>query len=140
MDEVGQYITELAALWGANTIVLEMPWEQFSGFDDPDMIREINLTTSLFLATRPTGIKLGLVGVANQGFTTRPESMKACYPLPGNHFGEFNADYPQVRVFNMNVFFLYFFLFCFSGQGVQYESEDVRGQSKKKLPSFARFR
>ena len=62
-----RYIEELACLWGANTVMLEMPWEQFSGFDDPTMVREINLTASLFLATKKAGLNVGLVGVANQG-------------------------------------------------------------------------
>ena len=95
LAKVQEYVEDLA-LWGANTMALVMPWEEFSSFDDPAMVRQINMTTTLFKAAKQTGLGVGLVAAANQGFSSRPERIKACYPLPGNHFGEFNAHMPQV--------------------------------------------
>jgi hypothetical protein len=96
LEKVAEYIEDLSFLWGANTVVLEMPWEEYSGFDDPGMLREINITTALFAMAKTAGLQIGLVSCSNQGFTTRAKNLSACYPLPGNHFGEFNADDPQV--------------------------------------------
>jgi hypothetical protein len=66
------YIEDLACIWGANSIVLEMPWEEFTGFADAAMLRQINTTAAILRGVQGTGLMLGFVGVANQGFTTRP--------------------------------------------------------------------
>ena len=95
IEKVKEYIEDLA-LWGANTVALVMPWEEFSSFEDPMMVQQINMTATLFRVAQETGMGVGLVAAANQGFKSRPESIKACYPLPDGHFGEFNARMPQV--------------------------------------------
>jgi hypothetical protein len=96
LTKVAEYIEDLSFLWGANTVILEIPWEEYTGFDDPGMVHQINMTSAIFRASRAAGLMIGLVGVANQGFKTRPKTMAACYPLPLSHFGEFNALDPQV--------------------------------------------
>ena len=95
IEQVQEYIEDLA-LWGANTVALVMPWEEFASFEDPTMVRQIKMMSSLYRAAQETGLGVGLVAASNQGFTTRPESIKACYPLPNDHFGEFNSGDPQV--------------------------------------------
>ena len=95
IERVREYIEDLA-LWGANTVTLIMPFEEFASFSDPAMVKQISMTSALFKAAQETGLGVGLVTAPNQGFTTRPENIKACFPLSDNHFGEFNSILPQV--------------------------------------------
>ena len=97
IDEVQTYIEDLA-LWGANTVTLVLPWEEFDSFSDPKMVQQLQMMVKLFTVAQGTGLSVGLVAAANQGFRTRPQNIEACYPLPNDHFGEFNAKMPQVSV------------------------------------------
>lgn len=97
IEEVQTYIQDLA-LWGANTVTLVLPWEEFDSFSDPKLKQQLKMMVKLFKVAQETGLNVGLVAASNQGFNSRPQNIKACYPLPDDHFGEFNAGMPQVSV------------------------------------------
>lgn len=97
IDEVQTYIEDLA-LWGANTMTLVLPWEEFDSFSDPKLVKQLKMMYRLFKVAQETGLSIGLVAASNQGFRTRRQNIKACYPLPDDHFGEFNVGMPQVSV------------------------------------------
>jgi hypothetical protein len=60
IEKVQEYIEDLA-LWGANTMALVMPWEEFESFTDPLMVRQINMTATLFRVAQETGLEVGSV-------------------------------------------------------------------------------
>ena len=97
-EHVREYIEDLSCLWGANTVALVMPWEEFAGFGDRAMVRQISMMSSLYKYAQETGLGVGLVAAPNQGFKTRPNNIKACFPLPGNHLGS-AAEFWGLRMF-----------------------------------------
>ena len=75
-EEVSAYIEELA-LWGANTVIVHFPTWSFTGFDDPEALRNLEQTQRLLRAAKAIGMKAGLVQCPNQRFTTAPQAMRA---------------------------------------------------------------
>jgi hypothetical protein len=47
LAQVREYIEDLA-LWGANTVALIMPWEEYQSFEDPLMVEQIAMLVALF--------------------------------------------------------------------------------------------
>jgi hypothetical protein len=72
--KVGAYVEDLG-LWGLNTVLVIVPQEQFTGIDDPSLIALFGLLNTIFASAKAVGIKVGLIHVVNQGYSTRPASI-----------------------------------------------------------------
>ena len=68
------YIEDLA-LWGLNTVVVTIPVQQFAGFADPSFAALAALLRTLFASAAGVGLRVGLIHVVNQGFSTRPQNI-----------------------------------------------------------------
>lgn len=71
---VEAYVEDLA-LWGMNTLLVTIPMQQFSGFDDPAFAELRALLRSIFASAQAAGVAVGLIHVPNQGFSTRPSNI-----------------------------------------------------------------
>ena len=68
------YIEDLA-LWGLNSLVVTIPVQQFSSFSDPSFAALAALLRTLFASATAVGLRVGLIHVVNQGFSTRPANV-----------------------------------------------------------------
>ena len=75
------------SLWGANTVILAFPWQDFTGFDDPNLKALMDKQASLYRAAQSVGLAVGIIS-SNQGMQSRPENISACtdYHTELDHF------------------------------------------------------
>ena len=93
IEEVERYIEELA-LWGCNTLMVWFDMHHYTGIDDPEAIAMIRRLRRLLSAARSVGMSGGLVGLANEAYSTTPEAVRADWTAghdgyhtgPGGHY------------------------------------------------------
>ncbi len=79
-DELQRYVEELA-LWGVNAVVISFPPWQYASFDDPAARANLERIRLTMRAAKRAGMRVGLLGTANQGFKTAPPELLA-QPYP----------------------------------------------------------
>lgn len=75
-EEVVRYIEELV-LWGYNHLQVWFDMHHFSGPHDPAAIKMRQRLASFLRAANRVGMKAGLTMLANEGYSTTPEHLKA---------------------------------------------------------------
>ena len=73
-DRVAAYVEDLA-LWGLNTVLVTIPLQQFTGLADPALAALLSLQHTIFASSKAVGLRVGLILVPNQGFSTRASSI-----------------------------------------------------------------
>lgn len=75
-EEVVRYIEELS-LWGYNHLQVWFDMHHFTGPDDPEAIKMRNRLATFLRAGKRVGMKTGLTMLANEGYSTTPEHLRA---------------------------------------------------------------
>ena len=85
--EAVKEVMEDLSLWGANTVILAFPWQDFTGFDDPNLKALMDKQASLYRAAQSVGLAVGIIS-SNQGMQSRPDNISACtdYHTKLDHF------------------------------------------------------
>ena len=75
-EEIIRYLEELA-LWGSEMIRVWFDFHHYSGLDDPDA-QDFLARLELIVSTgKYLGMKIGYIGLANEGYNTTPDSVRA---------------------------------------------------------------
>jgi len=74
--EVNRYIEELA-LWGYNRLIVWFDMHHFTGIDDPKARLHLDRLRSFHQAARNVGMKVGLILLANEAYSTSPANLRA---------------------------------------------------------------
>lgn len=75
-EEVVRYIEELA-LWGYNHLQVWFDMHHFTSADDPEAIKMRKRLARFLRAGKSVGMKSGLTMLANEGYSTTPEHLRA---------------------------------------------------------------
>ncbi len=89
-EEVIKYLEDLA-LWGFNTCVVHFPTWQFKDLTDSDAVIWLRNIKIFFRAAHKMGIRIGLIQVPNQGFSSTPDELRGVQ-VPGNRRGNFGVN------------------------------------------------
>lgn len=76
ISEVQRYVEEMA-LWGYNSFSAWFDMHHYTGIDDPKAVQMISRLRMIFETARNSGMKLYIGGLANEGFSSTPEMLKA---------------------------------------------------------------
>lgn len=74
--EVERYVEELA-LWGYNRLLVWFDRHSYEGIGDPAAQRMLQRLAALLRAGRAMGMQTGVTMLANEGYRTTPDSLKA---------------------------------------------------------------
>ena len=74
--EVERYVEELA-LWGYNCLTVWFDMHHFTGIDDPAATAMLERLRAMLRAAQGVGMGLGLLALANEGYSTTPEHLRA---------------------------------------------------------------
>ena len=85
LPEAERYIEELA-LWGYNALIVWFNMHHYRGIDDPAAQRMLERLRQLLKAARRIGMGAGIVVLANEGYRTTPEALRAM-PTGRSHYG-----------------------------------------------------
>ena len=85
LEEVCRYVEDLA-LWGSRFLRVWFDFHHYTGIDDPKAQPMLERLETVLTAGKELGMKLGFVSLANEGYSTTPDSMKAeWWPQNGYH-------------------------------------------------------
>ena len=76
IEEVKTYIEDLA-LWGYNSLMVWFDMHHFTGIDDPAAQAMLDRLASLLKLGQQVGMTSGIGVLANEGYKTTPEAMRA---------------------------------------------------------------
>lgn len=76
IDEVVKYIEELA-LWGYNSLQVWFDMHHYTGIDDIEAQKMQERLAALLIAGKSVGMKTGLTMLANEGYKTSPQNLRA---------------------------------------------------------------
>ena len=76
LDEVRQYVEELA-LWGYNGLQVWFDMHHYTGIDDPAAVAMLDRLSEILRACEAAGMRSGLTMLANEGYATTPEELRA---------------------------------------------------------------
>jgi hypothetical protein len=74
--EVERYVEDLA-LWGYNYLAVWFDMHHFAGIDDPAAVAMLARLRSILRAAQGVGMRLSLLMLANEGYHTTPEALRA---------------------------------------------------------------
>ena len=83
--EVQRYVEELA-LYGCNCLSVWFDLHHFAGIDDPDAQEMIRRLRDILEAANAAGMGASLTLLANEGFTTTPDALKATNAAQNGYF------------------------------------------------------
>ena len=75
IEKVQRYVEELA-LWGYNALAVWFDMHHFTGMDDPDAVEMVSRLRSILETARASGMKTGMIMLADEGFSTTPDKLK----------------------------------------------------------------
>lgn len=76
LEEVTKYVEELA-MWGYNSLDVWYDMHHFTGIDDPAAVANIKRLAAILKAGRAVGMSSGLTTLANEGYSTTPQELRA---------------------------------------------------------------
>lgn len=94
IEEVVRYVEELA-LWGCNALAVWFDMHHYSGMDDPAARKMVSRLHAILAAAQRVGIRPGLLGLANEAYSTTPAELRATnakgqngyFASPGGFYG-----------------------------------------------------
>ncbi len=92
VDEIIRYVEDLA-LWGASMIRVWFDFHHYTGIDDPraqPMLERLDLILS---TGRFLGMKTGYVSLANEGYSTTPDEVRAEWWVQNGYHAEPRGHY-----------------------------------------------
>jgi hypothetical protein len=96
LEEIEAYIQELA-LWGYNALIVWLDLHHYTGIDDPAAVAMIARLKAMLAAANRIGLGAGLLFLANEGYATSPEALRADWRDGQNGYFRWLAHY-QVEV------------------------------------------
>lgn len=97
LEKIKEYIEELA-LWGYNGLVVWFDMHHFTGINDPKAQEMLDRLAFLLRKGKKVGMDSALTLLANEGYSTTPESLKATPPLQLKVRGRFGVEICPSRV------------------------------------------
>lgn len=76
IEEVRRYVEELA-LWGYNGLQVWFDMHHYAGIDDPAAVAMLDRLSEILRAGEAAGMRSGLTMLANEGYSTTPEALRA---------------------------------------------------------------
>lgn len=86
VEEVERYVEDLA-LWGYNGLQVWFDMHHYTGIDDPEAVAMMDRLAAILRAGEAVGMRSGLTMLANEGYKTTPESLKASKISWTAHYG-----------------------------------------------------
>jgi len=86
LEEVERYVEDLA-LWGYNGLQVWFDMHHYKGIDDPEAVKMMDRLAAILRAGEAVGMRSGLTMLANEGYNTTPEALKASKISWTAHFG-----------------------------------------------------
>mgnify|MGYP002853904442 CR=1 FL=1 len=86
IEEVEKYVEDLA-LWGYNGLQVWFDMHHYAGIDDPEAIEMMDRLAAILRAGEAVGMRSGLTMLANEGYNTTPEELKASKISWTAHYG-----------------------------------------------------
>jgi len=97
LPEVLRYVEELA-LWGFNTLNVWFDMHHYTGMDDPEAMRMVERLRGILLKAQEAGMSPCIGGIANEGFSTTPEELKADWRAGQNGYHSEPVGHYHVEV------------------------------------------
>jgi hypothetical protein len=97
IEDVKRYVEDLS-LWGVNNLMVWFATENFNGIADPNAQAKLDRLSGIMKAAQNLGVKVSVVGVANEGYADSPANLKAEDSTVG-HAGYYTANGP--RIYNL---------------------------------------
>lgn len=91
VKKVTEYIRELA-LWGYNGLIVWFDMHHYTGIDDPDAQKMLDRLAVFLKEAQKMGIDAGLILLANEGYSTSPEALRAKAPTQLKVRGRFGVE------------------------------------------------
>lgn len=91
-EEVIRYVEELA-LWGVRFIRVRFDFHHYAGIDDPSAQSIIKRLKLILQTGKYFGMKIGFVLLANEGYNTTPDVMRAEWTAQNGYFREPRGHY-----------------------------------------------
>lgn len=85
IDEVKTYVEDLA-LWGLEVLEVWFDMHHYTGMDDPAAVQMADSLKAILSHAKSIGLKVALTMLANEGFSTTPEAMKASNAVQNGYF------------------------------------------------------
>ena len=92
-DELREYIEELALFGGQRLIRMWFDYHHYTGIDDPAAQEVIERLHFILQTGKELGMKVGLGGPANEGYSTTPDELKAEWKVQGKYHREPGSHY-----------------------------------------------
>lgn len=91
VEKLTEYIEELA-LWGYNGLVVWFDMHHFTGINDPEAQKMLDRLALLLREGKKVGMDAALTLLANEGYSTSPEELRAESPLQLKIRGEYGVE------------------------------------------------
>ena len=91
VEKVTDYIQELA-LWGYNGLIVWFDMHHFTGIDDPEAGMMLDRLALFLKEAKRAGMDAGITLLANEGYRTTPEKLKATAPTQLKVRGRFGVE------------------------------------------------
>ena len=76
VEEIEDYVEDLA-LWGYNAVTVWFDMHHFKSIRDPGAVEMIGRLHAILNAAKRVGLKIGLLGLANEAYEGSPEGLRA---------------------------------------------------------------
>lgn len=91
LEKLKEYIEELA-LWGYNGLIVWYDMHHFTGINDPEAQKILDRLAFLLREGKKVGMDSALTLLANEGYSTTPEALRAIAPLQLEVRGKFGVE------------------------------------------------